>query len=38
LAVTGLAILGLLLTGLVLLNVGGVSRVLGRRSRKAQVV
>lgn len=38
LAVTGLAILGLFVTGFVLLNVGGITRVFGRRRRKAQVV
>lgn len=38
LAVTGVAILGLLATGFVLLNLGGITRVLGRRGRKAQIV
>jgi len=38
LVVTGVAILGLVVTGLVLLNVGGITRVLGRRGRKAQIV
>jgi ice-binding like protein len=36
LAVTGLAILGILATGLVLLNAGGLARLTGRRRRKAQ--